>query len=247
MRRGFAAGLKAKGEKTDNHQAALPDKIGLREEALAAVGEARVLDLFAGKGVMHRAVWHHAAAYLGNDSDKGQALAHPAPCHHAEAQILLRAIPLAPWNVFDLDAYGSPWNEVTVLAARRRLLPGERVAIVLTDGAPRRAMLGLTVRALAELAGEECGTVGAHRRWPMLVRQGMAEVARRMGGSLVALRQAEASLGKRGMWYGLAVLEGRPAGALGGLGAAGQGGGAAEDVAPGGAAGGEPGRGRRRR
>jgi hypothetical protein len=208
MRRGFAAGLKAKGEKTDNHQAALPDKIALREEALAAVGEARVLDLFAGKGVMHRAVWHRAADYLGNDSDMGKVLAHPAPCHHAEAAILLRAIPLARWNVFDFDAYGSPWDEVTILAARRRLRPGERVAIVLTDGAPRRAMLGRTVRALAELAREDSDTVGAHRRWPMLVRQAMQEVARRMGGSLVALRQAEASLGQRGMWYGLAVLEG---------------------------------------
>jgi hypothetical protein len=205
----MAAGLTArKNDKVDNHDAAVPAKVALRQEALAAVEGARVLDLFAGRGMMFGAVWNNAAAYVGADKEIGQVLAHPAPCYHAEAQVVLRAVDLAPFNVFDMDAYGSPWGEVTVLAARRRLLPGERVAVVLTDGAPRRAMLGHTAYALADLAGEDAGARGAHRRWPVLVRQAMAEAARRMGGRLEGLRQAEASLGARGMWYGLAVLEG---------------------------------------
>jgi hypothetical protein len=212
VRRGFAAGLTArKADKVDNHGAAFADKVALREEALSLVGQARVLDLFAGRGAMHGAVWHKAARYLGGDKDMRQALAHPAPCHHAEAQVLLRALDLAAFNVFDLDAYGSPWEEVTVLAARRRMRPGERLAVVLTDGAPRRAMLGHTARALADLAGEDCGAVGAHRRWPLLVRQAMERAAGRMGGRLVELRQAASSLGPRGMWYGLALLEAPPA------------------------------------
>lgn len=208
-RRGMAAGLSArKNDKTDNHLAAVNDKVALRHEALAAVGDAHVLDLFAGKGMMFGTVWHRATSYLGADKELSQVLAHPQPCHHAEAQIMLRALDLARFNVFDLDAYGSPWAEVTILAARRRLAPGETVAVVLTDGAPRRAMLGLTARALADLAGEDMGAVGAHRRWPLLVRQAMAEAARRMGGSLAGLRQAEASGGARGMWYGVALLKG---------------------------------------
>lgn len=210
-RRGSGNALAARRAfKVDNHDAAVPDKVRLREEALAAVPDPRVLDLFAGRGAMHGAVWHRAGRYLGGDKDLSQALAHPAPCHHADAVVLLRGLPLAEFNVFDLDAYGSPWAEVTVLAARRRLRPGERVALVLTDGAPRRAMLGHTAHALAQLAGEPPGAVGAHRRWPLLARQALEEVARRMGGRLAGLRQAEASLGKRGMWYGWGLLEGRP-------------------------------------
>lgn len=211
-RRGFAAGLTArKNDKTDNHAKAVPVKVALRREALALVGgadRARVLDLFAGAGEMHRKVWHEAAGYLGGDRLLEKALAHPEPCHHAQARVLLGNLDLERWNVFDLDAYGSPWSEVTLLAARRRLAVGERVALVLTDGAPRRAMLGHTVRALARLAGVPEDAAGAHQRWAELGRAGLAEAARRMGGRLVVLRQAAGGPGSRGMWYAVAALEG---------------------------------------
>lgn len=210
LRRTLGSGLAARrGMERDNHQEAMPGKLALRREALAMVSQPRVLDLFAGRGMMYRAVWHEAAAYVGSDKDLNQVLRHPAACHHAPASILLRALDLSAFNIFDLDAYGSPWEEVTILAARRRLVPGERVAVVITDGSPRRAMLGLVAHALAALAGVEPETHGAHRRWPILVRQAMGEVARRMGGRLSELRQATGSLGKRGMWYGLAALDGQ--------------------------------------
>lgn len=208
-RTGFAAGLSArKADKVDNHAAALPLKIALREEALADVPQPHVLDLFAGKGAMWAAVWNRAETYLGCDHEWSQVLAHPGPVHHAAAQTVLRGIDLSRFNVFDLDAYGSPWVEVAVLAARRRLLPGEVVSLVLTDGAPRRAMLGLTAFALANMAGAEASAPGAHRRWTELVRAALAEAARRMGGELVALRQPADALGSRGMYYGRAVLRG---------------------------------------
>lgn len=211
-RRGMAEGLtRRKFDKVDNFAEALPAKIALRREALEAVTGPRVLDLFAGRGHMFDQVWSRAEAYTGGDHEILQVLAHKAACYHADAEVLLRALDLTGWNVFDFDAYGSPWREVTILAARRRLRPGERVAVVLTDGAPRRAQLGLTAHALADLAGEDPKIVGAHRRWPILVRQAMDEVARRMGGALVSLRQADASLGKHGIWYGMAVLQGAAA------------------------------------
>lgn len=208
-RRGMAEGLsKRKNDQLDNFAEALPAKIALRREALEAVESPRVLDLFAGRGHMFDAVWGRADAYTGGDHELKQVLAHKAACYHADAEVLLRALDLTGWNIFDLDAYGSPWTEVTILAARRQLRPGERVAVVITDGAPRRAQLGLTAHALAALAGEDPKTVGAHRRWPILVRQAMEEAAQRMGGRLTSLRQADVSLGKHGMWYGLAVLQG---------------------------------------
>ncbi|HVH77139.1 MAG TPA: hypothetical protein VM755_19655 [Stellaceae bacterium] len=46
----------------------------------------------------------------------------------------MRAIDLAPFNLFDFDAWGSPWEHVAILCARRPVQPGERIGLVLTDG-----------------------------------------------------------------------------------------------------------------
>jgi hypothetical protein len=168
-----------------------------------------VLDLFAGKGEMFGRVWSEAARYRGNDRDIGKVLAHPATCHHAPAITVIGSLDLAGWNVIDLDAYGSPWKEVTALASRRSLLPGERLALVLTNGSPRSAMLGNTPHALSALAGAKRDTAGAHRRWNELARTALVEAARRMGGTLANLRAPAGNLSGRDMWYALAILENR--------------------------------------
>jgi hypothetical protein len=210
--RKFSANLIAKkGDVVDNHAAGLPAKVALRREAMQAVGgpeAARVLDLFAGRGEMHGRVWHEAGAYLGNDKDQAKALAHAGLTHNAPAEVLVRALDLYRFNVFDFDAYGSPWAEVAAMAPRRRLQPGERVAVVITDGSARRAMLGVTVHALARLAGVPPDAPGAHLRWAEIGKAGLEACAGMMGGRLASLRQAAGGPGSRGVWYALAVLEG---------------------------------------
>jgi hypothetical protein len=159
---------------------------------------------------MWRAVWSAAKYYVGNDKDLAKAISHPAPCYHAPALTLLRHLDLSKFSVFDLDAYGSPWAEVQMIARRRRLRAGERVALVLTDGAPRRAMLGHTVHALAALAQVAPDAAGAHARWGELGGVGLANAAEMMGGRVARLRQAAGGLGGvggRGMWYAWALLE----------------------------------------
>jgi hypothetical protein len=210
---GFASGLKAQGAKTDNHEKAMPAKVALRREALAAVGagNARVLDLFGGRGEMFGRVWNEAASYLGNDKDAAKALAHPGLTHNAPALVLVQALDLARFNVVDFDAYGSPWEEIAAFCRRRKLAPGETLALVITDGSPRRAMLGLTAHALARLAGVDPNAAGAHARWAELGRAGLAAGAAMMGGSLRSLRQAAGGPGSRGMWYALALVDGPPA------------------------------------
>lgn len=208
---GYGSQLRKSRDKgpTDNHAAALPAKLQLRREALDAVGGAglaRVLDCFCGRGAMWEGAWRDAAAYLGCDRELSQVMGHPAPVHHAQAAVALRALDLDGFNVFDLDAYGSPWSELLVLCGRRRLRAAERVAVVLTDGTPRQAMLGSTSKAMAALAGIDRKAHGAHRRWPELVRAATTEAARRMGGELLALRQAAGTVNGRGMFYGLAVV-----------------------------------------
>lgn len=192
----------------DNHAAGRAGKIALRKEALEAIGadRAHVLDLFAGRGEMHAAVWHAAAAYRGADKDQAKALSHPAMTYHALAADVLAGVDLMQFNVFDFDAYGSPWAEIERLCYRRRLRAGERVALVLTDGSPRAAMLGRTVAVLARLAGVSSEAAGAHTRWPELGRAALERGATTMGGRLTRLRHAGGP-GIRGVWYAWALIE----------------------------------------
>lgn len=134
-------------------------------------------------------------------------LRHPAPVHHTESLIALRALDLSRFRIFDLDAYGGPWAEVAVIAARRRLQPGESLAIVITDGSVRRAMLGRVTRELAALAGVPASGMGAHRRWTDLARRALDAAAEQMGGRLASLRESDLPHHSLGMWHGLAVIE----------------------------------------
>ena len=211
---GFGSSLSRNRQfKDDNREDKTDLKIELRREALAAIAEtgpARVLDCFAGTGVMWDAVWRGAAEYHGCDAEFSQVMKHPGPCFHTAAERAMRNLDLQRFNVFDFDAYGSPWEEVRILAARRSLAPGERIAVVMTDGAPRRALLGLTAFAMAELASVNPMAPGAHRRWPELAADAMEEAARRMGGHLERFRRMAGLIGPRGMFYSWALLCGGP-------------------------------------
>jgi hypothetical protein len=129
-------------------------KVEIRRNVLAALGpgNASVFDAFCGPvGEMHAAVWAGAARYVGVDKEWEKQDARRR--FVAEAATVLRAIDLRQFNVFDLDSFGSPWAEAIILAARRRWSPGERGAIVLTDGSDGKLKYGQTMRALHELIG----------------------------------------------------------------------------------------------
>jgi hypothetical protein len=44
----------------------------------------------------------------------------------ADNRHVMRAIDLAPFSIFDLDSYGSPWVQAIILADRRRVDAGEQ-------------------------------------------------------------------------------------------------------------------------
>jgi len=117
-----------------SHRQAKSAKVAIRQNVLEAVGrDARVFDAFAGVGEMHREVWHQAAGYVGCDRvwyrDKRVAFV-------ADNRRVMRSIDLTEFRVFDFDSFGSPWEQIVILAARRPIAPGERVGI--ED--PRRGM-----------------------------------------------------------------------------------------------------------
>lgn len=138
--------------KVDNANAAHAAKLELRNNVLREIDQASVLDCFCGRGAMWRGAWSKALAYAGCD-ERSIERGDP-PRFWCDNLTLLRSIDLNRFNVFDLDAYGSPWAQMVVLATRRKWAPAERGAIVLTDGGSMHSRYGGRCAGLVDLLGE---------------------------------------------------------------------------------------------
>jgi len=147
-----------KGIKVNNHAGSRKTKIDLRKIVLGAINDACVLDAFAGSGRMFHDVWAQAKSYTACDTEwyKDGRLAYVC-----DNRRLLRSIDLQRFNVFDFDAYGSPWEQVLILTARRKVASGERIGIVLTDGSSMNLRLNGMPTALKQISGFSSVVAGA--------------------------------------------------------------------------------------
>jgi hypothetical protein len=197
------AGIKSK--KVDNHAAAMPAKIKIRENVRDALGEVRVFDAFAGTGKLHDAVWSKAALYVGCDlrwiDDARLAFV-------ADNRRVLRAIDLRPFNVFDCDAYGSPWECLCIVAARRPVASGERLGVIITDGAGIAYRANSLPTAVKALTGLSAGLVGVSRLHDDIIDRAVAGLAKRMRCDVEKRWQAERNDGSAPRYIGL-VLKGQ--------------------------------------
>lgn len=142
------------GKKTDSGQLAARAKIELRARVLDALGpdNVRVLDTYCGvDGKMYHEAWTRASGYVG--CDQAFRLSDRRPRFVGDSLLVLRAIDLSVYNVFDVDAYGSPWEALTIIAARRPWARGERGAIVLTDGSDGKTRFGGSTKGLSQVVG----------------------------------------------------------------------------------------------
>ena len=193
--------------KVDNANAALPAKVQIRQFVLDTVGadQARVFAAFAGEGQIYRKVWHQAAFYIGCDLHwkRDERLMYAA-----DSRRVMRALPLQAFSIFDFDAYGSPWEHVVILCARRRLALGERLGLVLTEGSGLNLKFGGLPTALGQLAGLHA-MPGLNRDWAYraLLDRALGMAALRMGGRIVKRWQATGKTGAQVNYIGL-VLEG---------------------------------------
>jgi hypothetical protein len=133
----------------------LSAKVQMRERILEEIAPARVLDLFCGHRELWRQVWNRAAEYAGCDASPW-ALGE-APRYACDNRRLLRCLDLQRFNVFDLDAFGSPWEQLILVAARRKWSKGERGAVAITDGSTLKTRWGDLPFAMRDL----CGLSGA--------------------------------------------------------------------------------------
>jgi hypothetical protein len=96
-------------------------------------------------------------AWVGSDLHIGCDLRFDWPDQReryvGDTHRVMRSIDLERFNVFDLDAYGSPWIAMLILLARRAWRAGELGAVVLTDGSGRKSKFSTPPHAVADLLG----------------------------------------------------------------------------------------------
>jgi len=190
----------------DNSPTAFAAKVSIRQRVLDAVGadKANVFDAFAGGGEMHAAVWKSAASYIGCDQ-KWQRDGRTMFC--ADNRRVMRSIKLDRFNVFDLDAYGVPWEQAIIIADRRPVKPGEVVGMVLTEGGGlslRNNIVPMSVRVLGRL---KPGIVGLSKKQDAVINRVIEGLAKRMRCEVVKRWQAEGKTGASMRYIGL-VLKG---------------------------------------
>ncbi|MCG5238402.1 hypothetical protein MCW82_01215 [Azospirillum doebereinerae] len=203
----FGAELGRRG-KTNNHPAARAAKVEVRRRVLEALGagNAVVFDAFAGDGAMWRAVWRDAAGYVGCDllwyRDERTAFV-------SDNIRVLRCLPaddLAGFTVFDLDAYGSPWEQAAIIGARRPVRRGERLGLILTEGSGLKLKMGGYPAALCALAGIRPGAAGGAKAHDELIDRALVGLCRRMGARIERRWQAQGKTGAAVRYIGLVLV-----------------------------------------
>lgn len=165
---------------------------------------ASVLDLYAGEGAMHDAVWSSCSSYTGIDL---KWYADSRRMYVGDNKRIIRAISLEPFTIFDLDAYGEPWTAATIIAARRKAAPGERIAFSITDGSGMPARLNKHPTSLLALAGLSVAAgVPALKGHRDMVDRALVAIGRRMGMRLEKLWMAESSTGARCLYVGASFV-----------------------------------------
>ncbi len=112
-------------DNTDNGE-----KIEIRRRLLQALPAPSVLECFAGEGKIYQQCYRDLP-YTGLDrkqiNDARNIIA-------VDNRRYLRSADLEQFNLFDLDAYGSPWHQFLIIIERRTFTVGEPVAFALTEG-----------------------------------------------------------------------------------------------------------------
>jgi hypothetical protein len=112
-------------EQLDN--SAIDLKIEMRNRYLSP--NARVLDCFCGKGRIYQAVYQGKVQfYRGVDNQKIHSL---VLCTVMDNIKYLASMDISEFNVFDLDAYGSPWKQMYLILKRSSQ---KEIMMFITDG-----------------------------------------------------------------------------------------------------------------
>jgi len=165
-----------------------------------------VFDAYAGPGAMYSGAWCHAKQYVGCDKEFYN---DSRLMYCADSARVMRAIDLSAFNVFDFDAFGSPYELALILAARRKVFTDEVIGIVLTDGTSLTINFNSVPTAVIELAGLSGRNLsGAGANADFIFERMIRGLARRMGCSVEKRWEARGKTGQQ-MRYSAIMMEGK--------------------------------------
>lgn len=184
-------------------------KVKIRSEILELIGadRAHVFDAFCGAGSMYDSVWKSAASYVGCDLTWYK---DERSVYCADNRRVLRSVDISTYNIFDLDAYGNPWDCATIIADRYPMKKGRRIGMVLTDGMLNTLKMGGMPLSMALLGGFKRATPshprpgqGNKSQRDKIISQVLSGLAKRMAVKYEIIRMAENSRTSGVRYYGM--------------------------------------------
>ena len=108
-------------------------KVAVRKNLirLLDVDDPWILDAFCGAGSMHREAYNSTKNYLGLDVNFYDDDRKTIVCDNTR---MLRQLDIEPFDIFDLDAYGSPLNAFVLICSRLKWGTKSKVGVVMTEG-----------------------------------------------------------------------------------------------------------------
>lgn len=191
---------KFKGKKTNN--AKTNAKQLLRAGVFEKIeGTRNVLDVFCGAGEMHKAIWNKADDYLGIDKvkyfDERKTIC-------GDARKAINLVKIEDFNIFDIDAYGSPYDILE--AVLPRIGAWKQLGFVLTDGSSMDLRLGRISKGLRALTGIDVHVVKrASAMHDDLVNDVIATVAQELNGTVVHKQIAKGNTGAAMIYYAFVI------------------------------------------
>lgn len=144
---------------TNLHDSALSAKVSIRRWLVDQLGgRPRILDCFCAAGMLWQRAYDKTPNYLGLDLKQFNDERRTIVCdsrrflRHADVKI-------EGFNLFDLDAFGTPLEHLAIICHRLRLPAGQRVGFLMTDGTGFNANMNGTSRGLLRYVG-----VSAHKQ-----------------------------------------------------------------------------------
>jgi hypothetical protein len=141
------------------HNTALSAKVNLRRWLVQELGgQPNIIDCFCAAGMLWDRAYDKTPNYLGLDIRQFDDARRTIVC---DSKRFLRHadVRLEDFDLFDLDAFGSPMEHLAIICSRIRLEPGRRVGFVLTDGTGFNARMNGTPKGLLKFVG-----VSPHKR-----------------------------------------------------------------------------------
>ena len=183
---------KFKGKKTNN--AKINAKIELRK--IIDCEELAVLECFCGKGEMFYAVWKSASHYEGIDIEEqnDERIVHKGDC-----ALMLKKLNLEKFDVFDIDAYGSPYECLQIIF--KKIKKSKTYHFFITDGIDIDLRMGKIENFFGLLSGIKAKKLNnAHLLHDYFINKIIKNLCADMGAELINSKMAKGNTGS-GMRY----------------------------------------------